>query len=124
MQMAHGQGIAGFGCRATERVVDRLFLPCEKRGDTESDLAGLKLRKADSIGAATGIGHLQIRFEAANFRDVHSQIAVPIDTVEGNIEVGIEYEHGGSLRWKKMSLADREMRSKTLSCICSWYFCP
>jgi hypothetical protein len=75
-------------------VVDRLFLTREERGDTQTDSACPQFGKADGICATARIGHLQIGFESAYFRDIHAQIAVPIDSIEGNIEVGIEYQHG------------------------------
>ena len=60
--------------------------------------ACVQFREADGVGRAAGVGHLERGFLRADLGDGHAQVAVPVDGVEREVEVGIEDEHGESLR--------------------------
>jgi hypothetical protein len=79
-------------------MIDRLFLAGEESGDTQPDSTRPQFGKADGIRSPPWVSHLEIGFQTTDFRDVHTQIAVPIHSVECNVEVGIENQHGRILR--------------------------
>ena len=76
-----------------EIVIDRLFPAGEQRGHANAHFRFLQFRQRNSVVAAPGRIHPERPFLRANIRDGLPQIPIPIDPVEGQIQMRIEQQH-------------------------------
>jgi hypothetical protein len=101
-----GHGIAGLWRRPAEGVADFLFLAGEESGEADAQFGRAKLGEAERCTTATGVGHSESPFLSAKVVHGAPHVAVPVDSVERQIEMSVKKQHGRISR--KIQLPERK----------------
>ena len=98
--LGHGPGL-GRGGPAGDGAVGVVFDAGDLGGDAEADAGAAHLREGN--GGAAAIGFVaEVGFALAEVLEGPREVAVPLDGVHGEVEVGVEEEHGRRIgqRWR------------------------
>ena len=77
-------------------MVDFLFLSGEECGEADSEFSGFHFGEAECGAAASWVGHSEGSFLGAQVIDRAAEVTIPVNTIEGEVEVAIEQQHGKS----------------------------
>lgn len=77
-------------------MVDFLFLSGEECGEADCEFSGFHFGEAECGAAASRVGHSECSFLGAQVIDRAAEVAIPVNTIEGEVEVAIEQQHGKS----------------------------
>jgi hypothetical protein len=111
-QMGVRDGITGLRSCPAKRVVDFSFLSGEQRGQADANLSLSQLRQTEGTSTATGIGHPERSFLSSQGVNLASQVAIPVHSIQGQIQMGVKQQHGRFLKKAGKCDSYREIAEK------------